>query len=409
MISKGHNAKAFKPVFDYFHNKKGAELLVTNDLIAYTPKGFIKEMLSEAETSKRCKKPCFHFSLSISAEDKDKISNDDFVEITQKYLKKLKLDQNQYIIFKHNDTEHPHVHILVNRVRDGKAVSLSNNHYKMQQLDREIEREYNLKIAPFNAREEEQEVGNLRGNDRFGVREFLGEEFSKSLYEEPKESFIPSAETELSKIEMDANAQDVEKYESELKELEREERFAEGHNNAGAYSIGRNFKNHREVLSKMKAEARSYGADYVMEKLTKDPKAYGQLNGNLISRWSNKKDLKKSAEHLYEYLKAVENSHSRRQNMKYARDRINKCQTRYRKAKARYERGVSVEKVARFRHYEREARHAEKRFNASPTKANAERVFKAEKRRDDVAFDIKKDARTFEYAKRENETIPENL
>jgi hypothetical protein len=60
-------------------------------------------------------------------------------------MKAMGYDDNQYLIVRHHDAEHPHVHLLVNRIRyDGSVVSDSNNYRKTLLVLRKLEKQYNL-------------------------------------------------------------------------------------------------------------------------------------------------------------------------------------------------------------------------------------------------------------------------
>lgn len=55
---------------------------------------------------------------------------------------------NQFLIFRHHDAEHPHLHLLANRICfDGRVVSDSNNYEKSEALVRSLEKQYGLKAA----------------------------------------------------------------------------------------------------------------------------------------------------------------------------------------------------------------------------------------------------------------------
>ncbi len=46
------------------------------------------------------------------------------VEIAKKYLERIGMINTQYVVAKHTDTEHPHMHVIANRVNnDGKSVA----------------------------------------------------------------------------------------------------------------------------------------------------------------------------------------------------------------------------------------------------------------------------------------------
>jgi hypothetical protein len=58
------------------------------------------------------------------------------------------LDDNQYLITRHTDTEHEHIHLLVNRIRlDGEVASDSHDYRRHEVLMREIERDYSLQLV----------------------------------------------------------------------------------------------------------------------------------------------------------------------------------------------------------------------------------------------------------------------
>jgi hypothetical protein len=60
------------------------------------------------------------------------------------------LEKNQFIVTRHTDTEHEHIHILANRIRfDGSVTSDSQDYKRQEALMRELERDYGLqRVAP---------------------------------------------------------------------------------------------------------------------------------------------------------------------------------------------------------------------------------------------------------------------
>lgn len=156
MISKAHRNNSFKATLGYLMGKDNAVILDSGNLWGNTLDQQTREMIIAASESKRAKKPVYHLSLSISPEDRGKLNDEKFRDIAGEYLEKLGLKDNQYIVVKHNDTDHEHIHIVVNRVRDGKAANLGNDYKKLVDFDREIEQKYGLIIAPKTLREEKE-------------------------------------------------------------------------------------------------------------------------------------------------------------------------------------------------------------------------------------------------------------
>ena len=62
----------------------------------------------------------------------------------------MKIQNTQYLIVRHYDREHPHCHIVFNRVSNsGKTISDSNERYRSQRICRDItEREGLFMIYP---------------------------------------------------------------------------------------------------------------------------------------------------------------------------------------------------------------------------------------------------------------------
>jgi len=85
----------------------------------------------------------YHTSLNFHKDDV--LDNKTMLAIAEDYLRLSGFTSNQYFIFRHNDAEHPHVHLLVNRITfDGDVVSDSNNYKKSDTIAVRLEQQYNL-------------------------------------------------------------------------------------------------------------------------------------------------------------------------------------------------------------------------------------------------------------------------
>ena len=103
-----------------------------------------EQLMDVARLSKRTEKPVLHLSLTL--QPGEKLTRDQLIEAAHELAKEFKVNNNQYIIVEHKDTERQHIHVIANRVGyDGKAASTSNNYQKMQTLCRRLEKEYKLK------------------------------------------------------------------------------------------------------------------------------------------------------------------------------------------------------------------------------------------------------------------------
>ena len=86
-----------------------------------TKTSFLRETAGLRELRKDCKKPVLHFSLSQPTGQENKLSKEQWQKVTRKFLKKMGLENHSFFIVRHNDTNHDHVHIAVNKIGfDGK-------------------------------------------------------------------------------------------------------------------------------------------------------------------------------------------------------------------------------------------------------------------------------------------------
>lgn len=91
-----------------------------------------------------------HISLSFSAEDGDRIRDDDglMLKIAHDYMKLMGIENTQFIIARHTDRDHPHCHIVYNRVaNDGRTISDKNDRYRNEKVCKMLTARYRLHFA----------------------------------------------------------------------------------------------------------------------------------------------------------------------------------------------------------------------------------------------------------------------
>ena len=91
----------------------------------------------------RTEKPVVHISLNPQPEDV--LTDAELQDIAREYLEKLGFGNQPYLVFKHEDIDRHHLHIVTVRVDDnGKCISDKNNYYRSKQITRELEKKYGL-------------------------------------------------------------------------------------------------------------------------------------------------------------------------------------------------------------------------------------------------------------------------
>ena len=95
-------------------------------------------------TATRTEKPMVHISLNPHPDDHP--TDAELTQIAREYMEKMGFGDMPFLIFKHEDIERHHVHIVALRVKtDGTCISDRNNFYRSKDICRELERKYNLR------------------------------------------------------------------------------------------------------------------------------------------------------------------------------------------------------------------------------------------------------------------------
>lgn len=158
MIANTTYGSGFKGTVDYVMrdapNKetglnKSPELMAHNGLIITTNKEIADQYNNIANSRERVQKAVWHTSLSFNPNEN--LSNEKMVMIGKDFMLKMGADPNkhQFIMVRHNDTKHPHFHMVINRVNmaGGAAVRRDNNRYRQKKVCQELELDYNLQIT----------------------------------------------------------------------------------------------------------------------------------------------------------------------------------------------------------------------------------------------------------------------
>ena len=70
------------------------------------------------------------------------------VQMAREYMEKMGIKDTQYIVGRHFDKEHPHVHIAFNRIdNNGKTISDRNDRFRSEKICKELTTKYGLYFA----------------------------------------------------------------------------------------------------------------------------------------------------------------------------------------------------------------------------------------------------------------------
>ena len=150
-ISRGHSFKgAVNYVLDLgkkaTHTKESE--IISSNMSAEYMQDFTKEFVHISNLREDIKKPVWHCSLTLP--NNEKLSKEDWEKVSNSFLKRMEIDTNnhQYICVRHNDTDHDHVHILINRVGLDSTIWFGRHELpKAIEATQQIEKEFNLSLT----------------------------------------------------------------------------------------------------------------------------------------------------------------------------------------------------------------------------------------------------------------------
>lgn len=117
--------------------------IVENMDSEYTMQNMMESFKPYLDANNRTEKPILH--ISINPHPDDKLTDAQLSEIGQKYMEHMGYGDQPYLIFKHEDLDRHHLHIVsINVDETGKKISNSNDFYKSKKITRALEKEYNL-------------------------------------------------------------------------------------------------------------------------------------------------------------------------------------------------------------------------------------------------------------------------
>ena len=148
MIGKIKKGSGFKGCVNYVLGKEQAALLHAEGVLVESKQDIIRSFCMQTEMNPGLKKPVGHIALSYSVVDAPKLTDEKMVQLAQEYMREMKITDTQYIIVRHQDREHPHVHIVFNRIdNNGKTISDSNDMYRNEQVCKKLKEKHGLYFA----------------------------------------------------------------------------------------------------------------------------------------------------------------------------------------------------------------------------------------------------------------------
>ena len=157
---------SFAKLVNYVNNPKKARLIDSKDVRLDNNATIAASMQGQADDKpgRKLKNPVYHISLDFAHEDTPKLTDSLMAEIAREYMKRMGIVNTQYIVCRHTDKEHQHLHIVANRVdNDGNTISDRNDAIRNVAVCKAITREYGLHFSKGKVNVKRD---RLRGKDK---------------------------------------------------------------------------------------------------------------------------------------------------------------------------------------------------------------------------------------------------
>lgn len=166
MIGKVKVNQSFGAMCQYvFQEKtpdKGAEVLAAHGVRTDSAAHMATDFDAVRALRPGLGKAVLHVALAFPVEEKEKVTNEVMGRIAHDYLKELKIDpeNTQWAVVRHQDKDHPHMHLVVNRVDlDGQTISDQFIRSRSVDVCKRIEQAYGLIVADQVGRKQALEIG----------------------------------------------------------------------------------------------------------------------------------------------------------------------------------------------------------------------------------------------------------
>lgn len=170
MIAQINSGAQFAGLVNYANDiaKKGTTIVASEGVCTSSNESITASFQTQARMRPGLKNFVGHISLSFAPQDTPKLTDGFMAEVAKEYMKRMGITGTQYVVFRHKDQPHGHVHIVYNRVRnDGTAITGDSNFRKSIAVTKALTREYGLTFGKGkkNVRRE-----RLRGKDAVKYR-----------------------------------------------------------------------------------------------------------------------------------------------------------------------------------------------------------------------------------------------
>lgn len=164
MIGKITKGSSFRGCVSYVLGKQDARLLEAEGVLADGIPAVVAGFQAQRMMNPDIRQPVGHISLSYAPEDAHRLTDGMMVLLAREYMEKMGIKDTQYIIARHHDQKHPHIHIVYNRIdNNGRTISDRNDRVRNVAVCKEMKEKYGLY---FGKGKDRVRTHRLKGEDK---------------------------------------------------------------------------------------------------------------------------------------------------------------------------------------------------------------------------------------------------
>ena len=161
MIAKIIYGETCTGTLNYVLGKEGMQVLGYGNTFSQSisPKFFGSVLYFQGQRN-ATKNRYVHISLNLP--HGEHLDDKTFYKISEEYMENMGFGHQPYVVVRHTDTKHEHVHIITTTVKeDGKVLGIFNSHRRSMATRQHLEKKYGLTPAPTTRRKEQLPIHRL--------------------------------------------------------------------------------------------------------------------------------------------------------------------------------------------------------------------------------------------------------
>nr|WP_292966822.1 relaxase/mobilization nuclease domain-containing protein [Muricauda sp. UBA7809] len=176
MIAKIIYGETCTGTLNYVFGKEGMQILGYGNTFSQSisPKFFGSVLYFQGQRN-ATKNRYAHISLNLPRGEH--VDDRTFYKISEEYMENMGFGNQPYVVVRHNDTKHEHVHIVTTTVKeDGKVLGIFNSHKRSMAIRQHLEKKYRLSPAPTKKQNSQLQIYRLP-EKQFGMESEKGTKY----------------------------------------------------------------------------------------------------------------------------------------------------------------------------------------------------------------------------------------